>query len=75
MTMVICRECKHPISTKTDACLHCGARQRNTPRLATVATLLLGAALLCNTFVLWRLYQLESHNARSPAYADPGDRS
>ena len=63
MTMVICRECKSAISTKTDACLHCGAPQRKTPRLATIATVLLGATLLSNTFLLWRLYQLESHDA------------
>ena len=69
MTMVICKECKSPISTKTDACLHCGARQRKTPRLATIATLLLGATLLTNTFVLWRLYQLESRTVPTGTYA------
>lgn len=73
MTMVICKECKNPISTKTDACLHCGARQRKTPRLATVATILLGAALLSNTFLLWRLYQLESQALAPGAYANASD--
>ena len=72
MTMVICRECKNPISSTTEACLHCGARQRKTPRFATVATVLLGATLLSNTFLLWRLYQLESHAAPG-AYAQAVD--
>lgn len=73
MTMVICKECKNPISTKTDACLHCGARQRKTPRLATVATVLLGATLLSNTFLLWRLYQLESRDIHPGTYAEATD--
>ena len=72
MTMVICKECKNPISSKTDACLHCGARQRKTPRFATIATVLLGATLLANTFLLWRLCRLESH-ATPGAYARAAD--
>mgnify|MGYP001585394232 CR=1 FL=1 len=69
MTMVICKECKSPISSKTDACLHCGARQRKTPRLATIAVVLLGATLLTNTALLWRLYQFESQTTPPGAYA------
>ena len=72
MTMVICRECKNPISSTTDACLHCGARQRKTPRLTTIAVVLLGATLLANTALLWRLYQLESR-AVPGAYAGTTD--
>ena len=60
MTMVICKECKAQISTLAAACLHCGASKRKTPNYAIVAIAFLGLTLLTNTWMLWRLYEVES---------------
>lgn len=60
MTMVICKECKAQISTLAAACLHCGASKRKTPHYAVVAITFLGLTLLSNTWMLWRLYEVES---------------
>ncbi len=63
MTMVICRECKAQISTLATACLHCGATRRRTTNSTTVAIAFLGIALLANTWMLWRLHEVESRIA------------
>lgn len=63
MTMVICKECKSQISTLAAACLHCGAGKRKQPALATVVVALFGLTLLCNTWLLWRLYDIESRSS------------
>jgi hypothetical protein len=60
MTMVICKECKAQISTLAVACLHCGATKRKTPNYAIVAVAFIGLTLLSNTWMLWRLYEVES---------------
>ena len=60
MTMVICKECKAQISTLAIACLHCGATKRKSPNYAVVAAAFVGLALLSNTWMLWRLYEVES---------------
>ena len=60
MTMVICKECKAQISTLAVACLHCGASKRKTSNLTSVAIAFLGITLLANTWLLWRLYDIES---------------
>ncbi|HSD16665.1 MAG TPA: hypothetical protein VLC71_05305 [Thermomonas sp.] len=60
MTMVICKECKAQTSTLAVACLHCGATRRSMPNYAAVAVAFLGLTLLSNTWLLWRLYELES---------------
>ena len=60
MTMVICKECKAHISTLAVACLHCGASKRKTSNITSVAIALLGITLLANTWMLWRLYEVES---------------
>lgn len=63
MTMVICRECKAQISTLATACLHCGATRRRTTNSTTVAIAFLGITLLANTWMLWRLHEVESRIA------------
>lgn len=63
MTMVICKECKAQISTLAVACLHCGATKRKTPNYAVVAVAFVGLTLLANTWMLWRLYEVESRAA------------
>lgn len=60
MTMVICKECEAQISTLAVACLHCGATKRKTPNYAVVAVAFMGLTLLSNTWMLWRLYEVES---------------
>ncbi len=65
MTMVICTECKAQTSTLAVACLHCGATKRKTPNYATVAIAFLGLSLLVNSWMLWRLYDVESRAATS----------
>lgn len=60
MTMVICKECKAQISSLAVACLHCGATKRKTPNYAVVAVAFIGLTLLSNTWMLWRLYEVES---------------
>lgn len=60
MTMVICKECKAQISTLAVACLHCGATRRKTPNYAFIAAAFVGLSLLANTWMLWRLYEVES---------------
>ena len=60
MTMVICRECKAHISTLAAACLHCGATKRRTTNSTTVGIAFLGVTLLGNTWMLWRLHEVES---------------
>lgn len=65
MTMVICKECKANISTLAAACLHCGASKRKRPGYATVAIGLLGLTLLLNTWMLWRVYDIETRTMRS----------
>ena len=64
MTMVICRECKAQISTLAAACLHCGATKRKTANTTSVAIAFLGITLLANTWMLWRLYDIESRMAQ-----------
>ena len=63
MTMVICKECKAQISTLALACFHCGATKRKTPNYAVVAAAFVGLTLLSNTWMLWRLYEVESRTA------------
>lgn len=65
MTMVICKECKAQISTLAVACLHCGATKRKTPNYAVVAVAFVGLTLLANTWMLWRLYEVESRATAS----------
>ena len=65
MTMVICKECKAQISTLAVACLHCGATKRKTPNYAVVAVAFIGLTLLSNTWMLWRLYEVESRAGTS----------
>ena len=65
MTMVICKECKAQISTLAAACLHCGATKRRTRPITTVAIAVLGITLLANTWMLWRLYEVESRTHAS----------
>ena len=65
MTMVICKECKAQISTLAVACLHCGASKRKTPNYAVVAVAFVGLTLLANTWMLWRLYEVESRATAS----------
>ena len=60
MTMVICKECKAQISTLATACLHCGACKRKTPGVAILVVAFFGLTLLSNTWLLWRLYEVES---------------
>lgn len=60
MTMVICKECKAQISTLAVACLHCGASKRKTPPYAVLAIAFIGLTLLSNTWMLWRLHEVES---------------
>ena len=60
MTMVICKECKAQISTLATACLHCGATKRKAANATTVAVAFLGVTLLANTWMLWRLHEVES---------------
>ena len=63
MTMVICKECKAQVSTLAVACLHCGATKRKAPNYAVMAVAFVGLALLSNTWMLWRLYEVESRAA------------
>ena len=63
MTMVICKECKAQISTLATACLHCGATKRKAANATTVAIAFLGVTLLANTWMLWRLHEVESRIA------------
>lgn len=63
MTMVICKECKAQISTLAHACLHCGATRRKAPAYALALGVFVGATLLCNTWLLWRLYEAEARPA------------
>ena len=60
MTMVICKECKAQISTLAVACLHCGATRRKTPSYTFIAAAFVGLTLLANTWMLWRLHEIES---------------
>lgn len=60
MTMVICKECKAQISTLAHACLRCGASKRKPPVYAIALGAFVGATLLCNTWLLWRLYEVEA---------------
>lgn len=59
MTMVICKECKGHISTLAQSCLHCGAT-RKAPVYAIALGAFVGMTLLCNTWLLWRLYEVEA---------------
>lgn len=63
MALVICTECKSQISTMATACLRCGARKSRRPGYAIVVTAFFGLTLLTNTWLLWRLYEVESHAA------------
>lgn len=65
MTMVICKECKAQTSTLAAACLHCGATKRKTTNYAAVAIAFLGLSLLVNSWMLWRLYDVESRATTS----------
>lgn len=65
MTMVICKECKAQTSTLASACLHCGATKRKTTNYAAVAIAFLGLSLLVNSWMLWRLYDVESRATTS----------
>ena len=47
------------------ACLHCGASKRKTTNYAAVAIAFLGLSLLVNTWMLWRLYDVESGTTAS----------
>lgn len=60
MAMVICNECKACISTTANSCIHCGARKTKASGYAIVAGALIGLTLVANTWLLWRLTQLES---------------
>ena len=63
MALVICRECKAQTSTLATACLRCGARKSKKPGYAIVVTAFFGLTLLANTWLLWRLYEVESRAA------------
>lgn len=65
MTMVICKECKAQTSTLAAACLHCGATKRKATNYVAVAIAFLGLSLLVNSWMLWRLYDIEARAATS----------
>lgn len=75
MTMVICKECKAQTSTLAAACLHCGATKRKTTNYAAVAIAFLGLSVLVNSWMLWRLYDVEAHGRGNDiAHSTPGSR-
>ena len=47
------------------ACLHCGARKSRRLGYVIEVTAFFGLAQLTNTWLLWRLYVVESHAADS----------
>jgi len=63
MAMVICNECKACISTTATSCIHCGARKTKVSGYTIVAGAFFGLTLVANTWLLWRLTQLESKPA------------
>lgn len=63
MAMVICNECKACISTTANSCIHCGARKARTSGYAIAAAAFIGLTLLANTWLLWRLTQVEIPSA------------
>ena len=65
MSIVICKECKAQTSTLAAACLHCGATKRATPNYTILAIAFVGLTLLSNTWMLWRLYEVESRAGTS----------
>jgi len=65
MTWVIGKECKGRPRTLAAACLHCGATKRKTTNYAAVAIAFLGLSLLVNSWMLWRLYDVESRATAS----------
>ena len=73
MTMVICKECKGQISTLAQACLHCGATRRKAPAYAIALGAFVGMTLLCNTWLLWRLYEVEAGPAVIATVPTPPD--
>ena len=63
MAIVICRECKAQTSTMATACLRCGARSSKKPGYKVAVIAFFGLTLLANTWLLWRLYEVESRAA------------
>jgi hypothetical protein len=57
------------------ACLHCGASKRKTTNYGAVAIAFLGLSLLVNSWMLWRLYDVEAHGrGHDIAQSTPGSQ-